>query len=96
MSRLPKEYSDRIKRGQGWKCGNRKCTHGQGEQPASIKSGGQIHHRDGDKTNDNYSNLVALCAKCHRNNYSNLVALCAKCHRKIRTKRDWYDRLLWG
>lgn len=82
MSRLPKEYSDRIKRGQRWKCGNPKCTYGQGGKPASIKSGGHIHHKDGDPTNDKYNNLIALCRKCHQ---------------KIpRRPKDWVDKILYG
>jgi hypothetical protein len=66
MSRLPKELSDLVKRGQGWRCGNKKCPYGKGGKPASIKSGGQIHHKDGNPDNNKISNLVALCAKCHR------------------------------
>ena len=66
MSRLPKAQSDLVKRGQGWKCGNKKCTHGQGGKRASIKSGGQIHHKDSDPTNNRIGNLVALCTKCHQ------------------------------
>jgi 5-methylcytosine-specific restriction endonuclease McrA len=66
MSRLPKGYSNLVKRGQGWKCGNKRCTHGQGGKPASIKSGGHIHHKDGDPTNNNIKNLIALCRKCHQ------------------------------
>jgi 5-methylcytosine-specific restriction endonuclease McrA len=57
MSRLAKEQSDLVKRGQGWKC--RKCG-------KSIKSGGHIHHKDGNSKNNKISNLVAICAKCHR------------------------------
>ena len=66
MSRLTKEVSDRIKRGQNWRCGNRKCDHGKEGKPASIKSGGDIHHKDGDPTNNKVTNLIALCRKCHQ------------------------------
>ena len=65
MSRLPKEQSDILKRGQGWKCGNKRCTHGKDGKRASIKSGGQIHHKDGNPSNSNINNLIALCQKCH-------------------------------
>jgi len=57
MSRLTKDQSDLVKRGQGWKC--KKCG-------VSIKSGGRIHHKDGDSKDNKISNLVALYAKCHR------------------------------
>jgi len=57
MSRLTKEQSDLVKRGQGWKC--KKCG-------VSIKSGGHIHHKDGNPNNNRIGNLVAICAKCHR------------------------------
>jgi hypothetical protein len=66
MSRLSPQQSALVKRGQGWKCGNKKCTHGKGGKPASIKSGGHIHHKDGNPKNNKIGNLVALCAKCHR------------------------------
>jgi len=66
MSGLPKAHSDLVKRGQGWRCGNKKCRHGKGGKPASIKSGGHIHHKNGDPTDNRISNLVALCPKCHR------------------------------
>ena len=56
MSRLSKEYSDLIKRGQFWQC--KKCG-------KSIKSRGHIHHKDGDSTNNTITNLVALCVECH-------------------------------
>jgi 5-methylcytosine-specific restriction endonuclease McrA len=66
MSRLPPQQSALVKRGQGWKCGNKKCRHGKGGKPASIKSGGHIHHKNGDPGDNRISNLVALCPKCHR------------------------------
>lgn len=57
MAELTKELKDRVKRGQHWKC--KKCG-------KSIKSGGQIHHKDGNHSNNDIRNLVALCTKCHR------------------------------
>jgi 5-methylcytosine-specific restriction endonuclease McrA len=66
MSRLPKAQSDLVKRGQGWRCGNKKCPHGKTGKPASIKSGGHIHHKNGDPTDHRIGNLIALCPKCHR------------------------------
>ena len=29
-----------------------------------------IHHKDGDPTNNNLSNLMVLCAKCHKNKHT--------------------------
>jgi len=83
MSRLTKLQSDSIKRGQNWRCGNKKCPYGTGGLPASIKSGGHIHHKDGNPKNNNISNLVALCRKCHA---------------KIKNRGDAIDRFdkRWG
>ena len=53
-----KTQKERIARGQKWKCG--RCQ--QKIEPLSY----DIHHRDGDALNDSFSNLVALCVKCHR------------------------------
>ena len=55
---LTKEYKDQIKRGQKWICGRRGCN-------KSIKTYGQVHHKDGDHSNNNIKNLVALCKSCH-------------------------------
>jgi len=41
-----------------------------------IGTVGQVHHKDGDRTNDRASNLVFLCPTCH-----------AKRHRKIQEKK---------
>ena len=57
MSRLTKEQSDGIKRGQNWEC---KLCH------KSIKHGGHIHHKDGNPNNNKIGNLIAVCATCHR------------------------------
>ena len=65
MSRLSKPHSDLLKRGQGWICGNEKCPHGKDGKPASIKSGGHIHHKDGNPKNNDIRNIIALCRKCH-------------------------------
>ena len=81
MSRLPKAQSDLIKRGQRWECGNKKCSHGKDGKQASIKSGGHIHHKDGDPTNNKISNLIALCRKCHE---------------EMPKKKDWRDKLIYG
>ena len=74
MSRLPKAQSDLVKRGQGWKC--KRCG-------KSIKSGGHIHHKDGNPKNNRIGNLVALCAKCHQ-------------EISKRKKRGPIDKLIWG
>ena len=63
MSPLSKKDKDLVKKGQDWKCGNRYCNNGK---PRSIKSGGQIHHKDGNHDNNDIRNLVALCMKCHQ------------------------------
>ena len=57
MSRLTKVLKDKVKRGQGWKCA--KCG-------KSIKSGGQIHHKDRDHDNIEITNLVAYCKEHHQ------------------------------
>ena len=57
MPGLTKELKDKVKRGQGWKCA--KCG-------KSIKSGGQVHHKDRDHDNISITNLQALCRACHQ------------------------------
>jgi 5-methylcytosine-specific restriction endonuclease McrA len=54
---LSKKQKDAQKRKGEWKC--QLCGH-------SIKSGGHIHHKDRNPNNNNPSNLIAVCAKCHR------------------------------
>jgi hypothetical protein len=43
VAELTKEQKDRVKRGQNWRCA--KCGR-------SIKSGGQIHDKNGDELNE--------------------------------------------
>lgn len=52
-----KKQKDDIKREQGWGC--KLCGN-------SIKNGGHIHHKDRNPSNNKSSNLIAVCAKCHR------------------------------
>jgi 5-methylcytosine-specific restriction endonuclease McrA len=33
----------------------------------------QVHHKDGNATNGNMSNLVALCRKCHHNRHGDWI-----------------------
>lgn len=55
---LTKEMRQQLMRGGGWKC--YRCGRG-------INSlTGEIHHRDGDNTNDAISNLRPVCKECHR------------------------------
>ena len=44
---------------QHWKC--EKC----GKNCIDNKSDLHVHHKDGNKRNNSYSNLMALCSRCH-------------------------------
>ena len=56
---LTKEQRQKVMRAAGWKCQRKGC----GKRINSLT--GQIHHRDGDNTNDTISNLRPVCKKCH-------------------------------
>lgn len=55
-----KEIASQIKDLAGWKC--EQCGH-----PHDIPAGYMltVHHLDLDKANCDYTNLVALCQRCH-------------------------------
>lgn len=55
---LKKTIRIKIARGQKWLCG--KC------HERMEKDDFDIHHKDGDHSNDNVRNLVAMHVKCHR------------------------------
>ena len=56
--KLSKSQKERLAKGQDWKCG--RC---QNEiEPLSY----DIHHRNGDSSDNSIGNLVAFCVKCHR------------------------------
>ena len=52
MGELTKVEKDRVKKGQGWLCGNPRCN--PDGKRRSIKSGGQIHHNDGNHENNTF------------------------------------------
>ena len=56
--KLSKSQKERIARGQEWKC--ERC------KKKIEKLSFDIHHRDGNSSNNSIGNLVALCVKCHR------------------------------
>ncbi len=70
MPGLTKELKDKVKRGQGWKCA--KCG-------KSIKSGGQVHHKDRDHDNISITNLQALCKDCHQK----------RTNKQLKKDREW-------
>ena len=55
-----KNIADKIKDIAGWKCEN--CG-----QKNSSENGCRltVHHIDGNKANNDFNNLVALCQRCH-------------------------------
>ena len=55
---LTKDQKDQIKRGQKWICGRKGCG-------KSIKTYGQVHHKDGNPENDKIGNHIAYCKSCH-------------------------------
>jgi len=59
----PKDWRDialRIKHKAHWKC--QKCGRAHNPKENVILT---VHHKDGDTTNSNDSNLIALCRRCH-------------------------------
>lgn len=54
------EIAYQIKESAGWKCEH--CGHHHDPQSGHCLT---THHLDLDKANCAYSNLVALCQKCH-------------------------------
>jgi len=54
------EIAERIKRAAHWRCED--CGHPH--EPAAGYTL-TVHHLDGDKSNCNWRNLVALCQRCH-------------------------------
>ena len=57
MASLSQNKKAEIKRDQNWQCDL--CG-------KSIKHGGHIHHKDRNPQNNSRSNLIAICAGCHR------------------------------
>ncbi len=55
---LSKNQKERIARGQKWLCG--RC------QEKIEPLGFDIHHKNGDATNNDIANLEAQCVRCHR------------------------------
>jgi len=59
-----------IKNLAGWKCEN--CGQKHNDEKGCCLT---VHHIDMDKSNNDYSNLVALCQKCHLSIQSKFVPL---------------------
>jgi 5-methylcytosine-specific restriction endonuclease McrA len=63
MSAYPphwKQIAHRIKTEAEWKC--IRCGHANDRTTGHVLT---VHHLDGDKANCRWSNLVALCQRCH-------------------------------
>lgn len=59
----PEEWPDiarKIKDSAGWRC--IRCDHPHGADAGYMLT---VHHLDGDKSNVQWWNLVALCQRCH-------------------------------
>ena len=59
----PDDWDDlarKVKDEAGWVCENKKCKAPHG--PGYILT---VHHKDGDPSNCERENLVALCQRCH-------------------------------
>ncbi|HDD36640.1 hypothetical protein DRN34_03175 [Thermococci archaeon] len=54
------EIAREIKERAGWKCEN--CGHPHDPENGYCLT---VHHLDGNPANCRYSNLVALCQRCH-------------------------------
>ena len=73
---LTKKMRQEVMRGTGWKC--YRCKTG-------INSlTGEIHHRDGDRQNNTFSNLRPVCKSCHKE--------LSKAQTKRREKKPWIQR----
>ena len=71
-----------IKSRDGWKC--RVCD----KAPSNPKSL-HVHHIDKNKQNNNYNNLITLCAKCHREIHTNKIDL--KIHTNYELRRTYVN-----
>lgn len=56
---ISQNYRDKV----GWKC--EECSVDLSDP--DLRKYLDVHHKDGNKANNNESNLVALCVKCHSN-----------------------------
>lgn len=54
------EISLQIKEAAGWKC--IRCDHPHDRESGHVLT---VHHFDGDKSNVQWWNLLALCQRCH-------------------------------
>jgi 5-methylcytosine-specific restriction endonuclease McrA len=54
------EISERVKELAGWKCV--RCGHPNDKESGHVLT---VHHLDGDKTNNEWWNIPALCQCCH-------------------------------
>ena len=54
---VAKNLRDFIRHKQGFKCKN--CG-------SSLKRGGNLHHKNGNSSDDRWANLELLCTKCHK------------------------------
>jgi len=52
--------SRQVKSDAGWKC--RKCGHVHEHKSGYVLT---THHKDGNPKNNNKTNLIALCQRCH-------------------------------
>jgi len=64
--------SERIRKRDDYKC--QEC----GKEPPSVQL--QVHHIDGDRSNNEFDNLVTLCASCHNKAERKLSGKCAEAH----------------
>ena len=53
---VAKQLKEYIRYRQGFKC--KKCS-------SSLKRRGQIHHKNGNRSDSSFGNLELLCKKCH-------------------------------
>ncbi len=60
--------AEAVKKAAGMKC--IRCGHGHSRSTGHVLT---VHHLDGDKSNDRWWNLLALCQRCHLTVQANVI-----------------------